>query len=158
MSQIAYRHPMLEHTEARQDTRSKEPIIPLATVIHEKKSGVDSRVYFQVANETLSELAPTWRLSQKALVTDREFSYDKVYIPNASHIYCSNHMKQNLMTRAQSLGSSKEEQKRIKNDFHWMLKSSSRERYEEKREQCFEDRAHWQKPGLQGRTRKPFNR
>jgi hypothetical protein len=140
---------MLENTQADPHTRSKEPIIPLATVIHEKKSGVDSKVYFMVANETISALSPTYATAPKPFVTDREFKADNMYIPNGEHVYCSNHLKNNLVTKAQRLGSSKEEQKKIKQDLHYMLKSTSKERYEEKRDELFRDKEHWQQPGLQ---------
>jgi hypothetical protein len=48
---------MFENTLARPNTRSKEPIIPLFKVIHEKKSAVDKRIYFQTANETIARIA-----------------------------------------------------------------------------------------------------
>jgi hypothetical protein len=148
----------MENTEAVADTRSKEPIIPLVTIIHEKKSGVDSDIYFGIANETISKMSPTYATSQKALVTDREFKKNKELIPNGQHVFCSTHLKHNLTTKAQSLGSSKEEQKKIKNDFHHMLKSSSRERYEEKRDDAFANKPHWQNKDLQGGTcHKPYH-
>ena len=124
-SSLLYRNPILERKNGSSRNRSNEPIIPLVTIIHEKRSKDDHELFFAIGNKTVSRIAPLHDIQQKAFISDREFEAKEEHLPGAKNVYCTFYLKKNVMDKCVQLGISKEERKLIKHDFHAMLRSSS---------------------------------
>lgn len=77
----------------------------------------------------------------KILISDREFKED--YMPNTEHVYCWNHIRQNVEFHARDkLKMNEDDRRRVNNDLSAMLRSSSVENYEKRKEEFFA-MDHW---------------
>ena len=77
----------------------------------------------------------------KILISDREFKED--YMPNTEHVYCWNHIRQNVEFHCRDkLKMNEDDRRRVNNDLSAMLRSSSVENYEKRKEEFFA-MDHW---------------
>ena len=77
----------------------------------------------------------------KILISDQEFKED--YMPNTEHVYCWNHIRQNVESHARNkLKMNEEDRRRVNNDLSAMLCSASLENYEKRKEEFFA-MDHW---------------
>jgi hypothetical protein len=147
MSALSFRHNLLERIDSSEDFRNKSPIIPIVTCLHEKRSDHDIDSFFLTAKEVLKKNVSNFESQNKVLISDREFTKDD-YLPSCHRAFCWNHIRQNLERKAMDLKISDGDYENIKKDFLVMLKSSSIESYEERRDDLFMNAPHWKNSKL----------
>lgn len=94
LTPLLMRHPQLERIESSDKNINKEPIVPLITLMHQKKSKQDIENYMVSVKQYMEQNCPQFLERDKILVTDREFK--ESYLPNTQRAFCWNHIQQNI--------------------------------------------------------------
>ena len=133
---LSFRHELLAQEDTINNLNTK-PTIPLMTYIHQRRSNDDHESAFYWGRRAIERQVPDFATSPKILITDREFKGND-YLPNASHVYCWNHIITNLDFKASTDPRIAEGARPdIIADMYAMLRSESVEQYEQRREESF---------------------
>ena len=138
LSVLCYRHPLVERSSSRKTNVNNEAIVPLAIIIHHKKSTFVHADALKTIAARLdggnSESKHSFSNTPKVFVSDREFMGSDM-LPNTTNLWCHLHLRKNTKEKAHRLGHPQEECIAIGRNIDELLKSQSPQSYYERREQ-----------------------
>jgi len=101
-----------------------DKIVPLAFFIHDSKYQFDHEQFFAFLQKEI----PSLKTSNVVFITDREFDVQK-FIPNASQLFCWNHLIKNVERWLISNGADAQQRQAYLSDMYKLLKQPSEEMF-----------------------------
>jgi hypothetical protein len=138
---VSYRHPYQVQKERRRAGENTPVTIPLFTYFHSRRTEECHDHAFHKMNQVLNQQIPQFAARNKIMISDREFKGP--FFPNTQQASCWLHFSKNLEYNAREVYHlPQDDRKKLQNNLYALLKSSSLENYEARKQQFFRE-PHW---------------